>query len=164
VRGTTASTAARNVSIEDGSGIPAAIEPRRPRRQRRDQVGENQRAGDEEADRAQSNHGFGHHADLFGEARPEPTADRDAGWDTNDEGNHRQDRRLPCDRGAELSALEPHRLEDGKIGPPPAHTRRDRVSERGRRDESEDRSEQERQVLDAPEVHEIGRLCRRIVR
>ena len=91
--------------------------------ERGDEVGENERTHADEEHRQDRHGGVGYGVDVAGEQGPELASDDDAERYPHDDADDCGDRRLPGDRGCQLSLGEAERFQQGQVPPAPADRR-----------------------------------------
>src|SRR5437588_3419107 len=138
----------------EGGWRPRRAAPRK----RSDDIGEHDRAQDDDDHRRQGNCWLGNGEDLMCEQDPEPPAEPYSEWYADHDPYQGGDRCLGGDNGRQLSTNEPDRLQQGEISPPPTNGCGECHAERDDGPYRQARSQQRRRASHGAVVHDLGRV------
>src|SRR5947209_6729786 len=122
------------------------------RGEERDEVHEDEDAGDGEEEYEGWDRGGGGDADTVGDESPHESADEQPGGHADDEADGREGGGLPGDGGAYLSAVEPEGFEEGEVAAAAAYGGDERVADGEERESGEERGEGGGEPVDLAEA------------
>src|SRR6476660_8106114 len=117
----------------DGENRGRTVVDRSRGRDHTDDVGDDERAGDDERDRRNRSIEHGLDTEPVGDGAPDEAAHDDPDGDAEDQSQDGQDRRLVRDRGPHVATLEADRAQHRELAAPTSDRDDDAVTHRDRR-------------------------------